>query len=276
MADTTTIGWTDHTHNPWWGCTKIEAPGDEPSACDNCYAATLANRYGHNVWGKDADRRALSDANWRKPLQWERQAVEDGHPHLVFCASMGDVFEHRDDLDPMRDRLWELIEATPHLIWQLLTKRPERVPSMVPREWLGGGWPANAWLGVTVESEPFARIRIPRLLAVPAPLLFLSIEPLLGAIDLRPWLRRISDEAAAASEFEWDTSRRIGWVICGGESGAHHRPLDLVAARAIRDECATWDVPFFFKQVGGRTPTAGGDELDGVVHKAFPPEACRG
>jgi protein gp37 len=88
MGDITSISWTDHTFNPWWGCTKIEGPGESGSACDHCYAASTAKRYGHDIWGKDADRRFLSDANWKKPLRWERQAIEDGHPHLVFCASM--------------------------------------------------------------------------------------------------------------------------------------------------------------------------------------------
>lgn len=258
MGETTTIGWTDHTFNAWWGCTKIEGPGPEGSACDNCYAAALAHRYGHEVWGKDAPRRSLSDANWRKPLRWNRLAAEDARPHLVFCASMGDVFEHRvpDDLGEHRARLWELIDQTPNLIWQLLTKRPEWVPTMVPREWMHGAWPANVWMGVTVEAERFARIRMPRLLRIPAPIRFLSVEPLIGDLDLSPWL----DE--------------VQWVIVGGESGSPRRELDHATARRLRDQCCAARVPFFFKQDSGPgSGRPGPDDLATV--KQFPEQARR-
>lgn len=257
MGETTAISWTDSTWNPWWGCTKIEAPNGEGSACDNCYAASTAKRYGHDIWGKDADRRELSDDNWRKPLKWDREAAEAGRPRLVFCASMCDVFEHRvpDDLERHRVRLWELIEGTPHLVWQLLTKRPEWIPSMVPRAWMHGGWPENVWAGVTVEAARFARIRLPRLLRVPAPVLFVSMEPLLGEVDLGPWLER------------------LGWVIVGGESGSPRRELDHDAVRRIRDDCARERVPFFFKQTSG--PKAGMPGPDDLAVRQFPPQACR-
>lgn len=245
MAEVTSIAWTDHTFSPWWGCTKIESPNPEGSACDNCYAATQANRYGFEVWGKDADRRSLSDDHWRKPLRWNRLAGEDGRPHLVFCASMGDVFEHRvpDDLGPLRERLWDLIDQTPNLIWQLLTKRPEWVPSMVPRPWMRGAWPERVWMGVTVESEPFARIRMPRLAKIPAPITFLSMEPLLGDVDLT----RYPD---------------VRWIIVGGESGSPRRDLDLDAARRLRDYSAARGIPFFFKQTSAfKSGTPGPEDL---------------
>lgn len=266
MGERTGIDWTDHTFNPWWGCTKIEGPNGTGSACDNCYAERGAKRRGHHVWGKDAPRRLLSDSYWGEPLKWERKAAA-GEPgpntgrldHLVFCASYADVFEARDDLDEHRARLWKLIGETPHLTWLLLTKRPEQIPVRVPERWMLGGsnWPANVWVGTTVEDQARADLRIPRLARISAPVRFLSCEPLLGSIDL---IRHVE---------------YVDWVIAGGESGPGHRPLELEHARSLRQQCAAWDVPFFFKQVGGQFPKSGGDELDGERIKQFPEGARR-
>jgi protein gp37 len=252
MGERTAIAWTDHTFNPWWGCTNV-SPG-----CDHCYAETFAKRTGHDVWGKTGERRFFGDKHWAEPLKWNRQAEAEGRRHRVFCASMADVFEPRDDLLPQRARLFELIGATPMLDWQLLTKRPENACGpgrwLVPPEWIEEeqDWPANVWLGATVEDQQRADLRIPRLAKVPAAVRFLSCEPLLGPVRLG---------ALAGS---------VDWVICGGESGPHHRPLNLDYARDLHDQCKRFGIPFFFKQVGGRTPTAGGDLLDGAQHKAFP------
>jgi protein gp37 len=250
----TAISWTDHTFNPWWGCQRV-SPG-----CEHCYAETFAKRTGHDVWGKAAGRRFFGVEHWAEPLKWNAAAEREGRRALVFCASMADVFEARSDLDEERWRLWHLIGVTPWLTWQLLTKRPENVLTMVPLRWLGGPeapdvyrWPSNVWIGTTVEDQQRADERIPLLAEIPAPVRFLSCEPLLGELDVFEWL-----------------GRGVDWVICGGESGARHRPLDLSDARALRDQCTAAEVPFFFKQVGGRTPTAGGDLLDGVDEKAFP------
>lgn len=104
----------------------------------------------------------------------------------VFCASMADVFEDRRDLDEHRSRVFDIVQCTPHLDWQLLTKRIEHVRHMVPAHWMARmGWPGNAWIGTTVEDQRRADERIPHLLALPAPVRFLSCEPLLGPIDLR-------------------------------------------------------------------------------------------
>ena len=249
MGAETAIAWTDHTFNPWWGCVNV-SPG-----CDNCYAESFAKRVGQDLWGKQADRRFFGDKHWDQPLKWKGR---------VFCASMADVFEPKLSLAPHRSRLWKLIEATPHLTWQLLTKRPEQVPLKVPERWLSD-WPAHVWLGTTVEDQQRADLRIPRLLEIPAQVRFLSCEPLLGPVSFR-WAKW----APVRNAWHLDSLKGIHWVIVGGESGPKHRPLDLNNARAIRDQCAAAGVPFFFKQVGGRTPTAGGDVLDGVQHKAFP------
>jgi len=119
MAKNTTIAWTHHTFNPWIGCTKVSM------GCDNCYAETLDHRWGDDNWGKGKPRRITSDSNWRQPLAWNRAAANAGRIDKVFCGSMCDVM---DDEAPAggRERLWELIDQTPHLIWQLLTKRPHR------------------------------------------------------------------------------------------------------------------------------------------------------
>ncbi len=262
MGEATAIKWTDHTFNPWQGCTKVSP------ACDHCYAETLSKRVGHpERWGPDGARDVTSDAYWRNPIKWDRAAAERGRPALVFCASMADVFEDRPDLDEIHDArqrlLEELIVETPNLIWLLLTKRPQNVLEMVPQHWLvegteeweTGEWPTNVWVGTTVEDQERADERIDHLARIPAPVRFLSCEPLLGSIDL---LNHIT---------------AIDWIIAGGESGPGYRPLDVGHARSLRQQADLWDVPFFFKQHGGNTAKAGGHLLDGEVRQAWPAAA---
>jgi protein gp37 len=222
------IEWTHHTFNPWWGCTKVSA------ACAHCYAEAWAKRVGLKVWGVSSPRRFFGEDHWRQPLHWNRQAQRAGVRRRVFCASMADVFEVRPELDPWRARLWELIEATPHLDWLLLTKRPERVAQFVP--WRGH-WPDNVWLGTTVESQYWAERRIPMLAACPAKMRFLSCEPLLAPVDLRRWL-----------------GNAVHWIIAGGESGPGARPTHPKWLRDLRDQCVGSGVPFHFKQWGNWTP----------------------
>ena len=205
-------------------------------ACEHCYAEAWAKRLGKDVWGVKKTRRFFGDAHWREPEKWNRVASETGRRARVFCASMADVFELRAELDPQRKRLWSLIRDTPYLDWLLLTKRPENVARMAP--WRGD-WPSNVWLGTTVENQEYAERRLPSLLAAPAAIHFVSCEPLLGALDLRPWLRRAQSTRAA-----------IDWVIVGGESGGGARRMDPVWARSLRDQCVDTRVPFHFKQWG--------------------------
>jgi protein gp37 len=276
MGETTAIGWTDHTFNPWIGCTKVSP------ACDHCYAEALRKRTGQDEWGNDV-RTVTGDAYWRNPHKWNAAAEKAGERRRVFCASLADVFEDRPELDEYRARLFELIGDTDWLDWQLLTKRPENVLRMVPESWLSHGlaspwgWPANAWIGTTVEDQEHADRRIPHLLAIPAKVRFLSVEPLLGRLTLFHWLIRCrhdwANEGAPSVHARCErggVQPGIDWVIVGGESGGGHRPLEVGFARDLKDECAQAGVPFFFKQVGGRTPTAGGDELDGRRYKEFP------
>jgi protein gp37 len=281
VAETTEISWTDMTFNPWWGCEKVSP------ACRGCYAERDAHRYRPDVtlWGPGSVRQVASDAYWRGPLKWARAARAAGVRKRVFCASMADVFEAREDLDAPRARLWALIEATPELDWLLLTKRPENVASMVPAAWLAAvdprrlvamGWPRNVILGTTVEDQEHAELRIPHLLRVPARTRFLSVEPLLGHVA---YLDRyfFLNGGSTAGPFSDALGRRrggggpggqmitsipshdIAWVIVGGESGPGARPMDPEWARAVRDACIGGErafhgchpgVAFHFKQWG--------------------------
>lgn len=235
MAKDSAIEWTHHTFNPWWGCTKV-SPG-----CKHCYAETWARRVGQAVWGPKAPRRELSEAYWRQPLAWNAEALRTGQRARVFCASMADVFEDRRDLDAKRERLWRLIDATPKLDWLLLTKRPHKVSQLSP---YGERWPDNVWLGATAENQKWLDKRIVELGALKAKILFLSCEPLLGALDFSAWI-------AAARRGE---QRMVDWVIAGGESGHHARPMHPEWVRSVRDQCLASGIRFHFKQFGNWKP----------------------
>ena len=224
MAENSKIEWTDHTFNPWVGCTRISP------ACDHCYAESWAKRTGGAaLW--QGERRRTTPANWRKPLKWNADALASGVRPRVFCASLADVFDNQVPEEWRRD-LWDLIAATPALDWLLLTKRPQLVTKTAPMEgW--SGWD-HIWLGTTVENQAEAARRIPHLTATPARTLFLSCEPLLEPIapDLS----------------------RIDWVICGGESGGVARDMDPAWARNLRDDCSATDTAFFMKQMARKAP----------------------
>lgn len=237
LSDGSSIEWTDYTFNPWWGCTRVSP------ACANCYAEALAKRFGYQ-WGKTADRRFFEAPHWAAPLKWDRRAERDGVRRKVFCASMADVFEDREDTNAWLGRLWFTVESTRHLDWLLLTKRPENIMRLTP-PWWHRDWPAHVWVGTTVEDQQRADERIPHLLAVPAPVRFLSVEPMLGPVTL---------PSAAFGAGRLNSGRRIDWVICGGESGPGARPMGPEDARQLRDQCAESGVPFFFKQWGDWLP----------------------
>lgn len=256
----TTIEWTHrrlpdggvvpgYTFNIVWGCQKVS------EGCKHCYADTLASRYGYYLWGPFASRRVLSPAYWSHPLRWNQEAQAQGIARNVFCSSMADVFEAHPIVAQEREKLWPLIEQTPWLNWLLLTKRPQNVVGMVPS---GFCWPSNVWVGTSVENQQRACERIPELLCVPAAVRFLSCEPLLGPLDLRPWL---------APSDDW---YELDWVIAGGESGSGARPMDPQWVASLRDQCVAAQVPFFFKQWGGRTHSSGGRLLDGQVWDQMP------
>lgn len=246
MGETTEIAWTDATFNPWWGCVRV-SPG-----CERCYAETFAKRVGLSVWGVQAERRVFGDKHWNEPLKWNRDAAKAGMRKRVFCASMADVFEGRDDLDAQRARLFALIEQTPHLDWQLLTKRPENFARFLPPHWLDAPRP-NVWLGCTVEDQRRADERIHWLVDIPARVRFLSCEPLLERVVVQHWLRSADTLSGPreAPQIERGPAR-IHWVIVGGESGADARPFAIEWARDIVQQCRTERVAVFMKQLGAR------------------------
>lgn len=254
------IGWCDYTFNPFIGCTKISP------ACDNCYAETIAKRFFPAAkWGNHP-RVLTSEANWRKPLAWNKrsqanfnafeqfkntqgmtdeQLLEQGFikpiQPKVFCGSMCDVFDNQI-MNGYRFSLFKMIYEAPHLTWLLLTKRignVEKIFSQVKDCFVfnSSEWPfANIWLGITVCNQEEADRDIPKLLQLPAAKRFLSIEPMLGYVDLSKWIGQID------------------WVIVGGETGHKARPLHPLWAVSIRDQCQVADVPFFFKQWGEWAP----------------------
>jgi len=263
MGKTTAIQWCHHTFNPWWGCEKISA------ACANCYAESIARRFGKDVWGKDAPRRPQSASYWLQPYDWDYEAQKAKTRRRVFCASMADVFEGRRDLDRLRNALWLLIDSTPFLDWLLLTKRPENILQMVPQNWLDSPR-ANVWIGTTVENQEQAEHRIPELLRVPARVRFLSCEPLLGPVDLGPWLSDPCDCLIPALEGAGQHTPTcktfsepwgLDWVIVGGESGPKARPMHPAWARQLRAKTQFYGVPFFFKQWGTYRPATNREAL---------------
>ncbi len=223
MGQKSAIEWTDHTFNPWWGCTKV-SPG-----CVHCYAETLSSRYRYDVFGPRKPRRTFGESYWQEPLKWNRQAILTEARARVFCASMADVFEDNASVEAEREKLWSLIDETPMLDWLLLTKRPQNMLRFVP--WMGD-WPTNVWAMTSVENQEQAVNRISVLLEVPALVHGLSVEPLIGPVNLGPWLESIQ------------------WVIVGGESGQGARQMQVEWVTHLRDQCVEAGVPFFFKQWG--------------------------
>ncbi len=253
MVANSAISWTDHTWNPWIGCTKISP------ACDHCYAEAWAKRYGRAEWG-DSPRQRTSAATWKQPFKWNKETPGA----FVFCASLADIFDNQVDPQWRRDA-FDVMRATPRLTHLLLTKRPGNIEKLADE---AGGLPANAAIGCTVVTQAEADRDVPKLLAVrqrPA-FRFLSIEPMLGAIDLT-----MLDWDGATGLHVLEGAPRINWVICGGESGPGARAIDPVWVRSLRDQCAAADVPFHFKQWGGFTAKAGGKELDGREWCERPP-----
>ncbi len=245
----TAIEWTDESWNPVTGCTEVSA------GCDNCYARELANRRLADVYLKRAPAVVTpeNEANpfavrlWperlSKPRSWR-------DPKMVFVNSMSDMFHADIDRTYVASVFRVMLQESRH-IYQVLTKRPGRAAAFW-RSYRGYPIPGHIWIGTSVENQDMT-YRVGQLRGIPAAVRFLSCEPLLGPLDL--------------------DLEGIHWVIVGGESGNNYRPMNLDYARSIRDQCLEAEVPFFFKQVGGRTPKAGGCELDGREWKQFPESA---
>lgn len=247
MSENSKIEWTDHTFNPWIGCARV-SPG-----CDHCYAAVSTPARTMNIaWGASVPRHRTTPETWAAPIRWNKRHAEffaaHGRRQRVFCASLADVFDN--DVDPAwRRDLFDLVEMTPHLDWLLLTKRIGNVRRLLPvHDWCVGR--DNVWLGATVVNQEEADRDIPKLLAVPARVRFLSMEPLLGPVEFS----NVSKRADAISQLGKKALSGIDWVIAGGESGRDARPMHLSWARSLRDQCAAAGVPFLFKQWGEWAP----------------------
>lgn len=259
------------TFNPWLGCMKIS------EACDHCYAETLVTgRMGYNLTSGDARRRLkvwgpagvtervrTSRTYWQRPHLWNKLAARLGVRLKVFCASLADVFEDNPQVDAWRRELFETIEACRNLDWLLLSKRTPLVRERVPTAWRSGLWPEHVWIGATVENERRARERLPHLIELPAPVRFVSVEPLIAPkdgespLDLVPYLRA--------------RERRVDWCIIGGESGPGYRPLPHPLVEKIVAACDAADAWVFVKQDAGPRPGMRGALSDALwSRKEFP------
>ena len=237
------ISWCDASFPPWFGCAHVS------DGCENCYAEVWTNRFGKAIWGPHGTRPRSAASTWREPHAWNRQAVREGRRLSVFCSENSDVFDNRAAATDRAD-LWALMRDTPHLLWLVLTKRPQNMRKMLPPE-----WPlANVWLGVTAENAEETARRMPILAATPAVGRFVSCEPLLGLVDLTPWLDSID------------------FVIAGCESrGARTgRPTELAWVRSLRDQCVAAGVRFHLKQLGEGGRIVKLPELDGQRWSEMP------
>lgn len=214
------IQWTDHTWNPWMGCTKVTA------GCDHCYMFREQKQYGNNP---EEVRR--SKTKFRDPLSWKE-------PARVFTCSWSDWFHPA--ADAWRDDAWAIVRQTPHLTYQILTKRANRIAHCLPEDWGAYGYP-NVWLGVSVEAQSTA-FRIDQLAMTPAAVRFVSYEPALGPLTLA------------------QRDLLVDWMIVGGESGSKEeaRPFDLTWAWDAIAECAFANIPVFVKQLGSVWARANG------------------
>lgn len=247
MSDQSTIEWTDSTWNPVTGCTKV-SPG-----CKNCYAETFAERWrgipGH-PYEQGFDLK-LWPERLKLPLTWKES-------RMIFVNSMSDLF-HKDVPDDFIGQVFEVMLKAKHHTFQVLTKRSERMMQWVRENFKDAKVPPHIWLGASVENQDYVW-RIMYLQQTPAEIRFLSIEPLLGPVNLK------------ASNF-----KGIHWVIVGGESGHKARPMNPNWARNVREQCKRLEVAFFFKQWGTFNADgervgkkAAGRVLDGKTWDAMP------
>lgn len=306
VTDKSSIEWTDATWNPTTGCDRV-SPGCDH--CYALTLAARLKAMGQPKYQADGDPRTSGPGFGLTthpdaldlPLRWRR-------PRRIFVNSMSDLF-HADVPDQYIAQVFAVMACAPRHAFQLLTKRHARMRSLLSsgrfadrvekevrgclgwssarlpavdhgradahlgqREWAKDPMPPlrNVWLGVSVEDQRWADIRIPALLETPAAVRWVSAEPLLGPVDLLPYVSHQCDcpgpEHLKRSEF----GPGLDWVVVGGESGPDHRPLNPDWARSLRDRCVAAGVPFLFKQVGGRTPKSGGRVLDGRTWDEYP------
>jgi protein gp37 len=272
MMARTKIEWTDMTWNPVTGCTPIS------EACQNCYAKRMSKRLaGRCGYPEDEPFKVtLHPERLDEPFKWRK-------PRRVFVCSMSDLFHEKVD-EGFLCRIFDTMLAAEQHTYLILTKRPERMKDFITR--CIHGIPKNIWLGVTAENQQRAEERIPILLQIPAAVRFVSIEPMLGPVDLSKWLGgtwycetcecTVDPEFVPFSEIHYpcenylDFIPGIDWVICGSESGPNHRKTKIEWIRDLREQCISANVPFFLKQmeINGRMVKM--PELDGKIWDQFP------
>jgi protein gp37 len=234
MAKNSLIEWCHHTANLWWGCVEVHA------GCFNCYARTLAKRWGFDIWGKDKYRREISSV-WDNFKLFQKIAQEKNEIHRVFVGSMMDIFEKPMPLidkngkkqkhmtGDLRDKFFnEVVPNSPNLLFLMLTKRPSNINKYIPESWKTNP-PKNVMFGTSPVDQKTFNTLTKQLVEVKGHR-FLSVEPQLDKIDV-------------------GKLKGIDWVIQGGESGPHKRPFDLAWGRQLRDDCFRLSVPYFFKQI---------------------------
>lgn len=272
MSATSKIEWTESSWNPVTGCTEV-SPG-----CDNCYAKTFAERWRgtpRHYFEQGFDV-VLRPDKLDLPLRWRK-------PRRIFVNSMSDLF-HDQVPDEYIARVFATIANTPQHTYQLLTKRHGRMRSLIKgtdgsghrlieattdeataRALYDAPWPLpNLWLGVSVEDQQRADLRIPALLDTPAAVRWLSCEPLLGPVSLRGWVERLLMQDGGYPTY-------IDWVVVGCESGRGAREMDEDWVRALRDECSKARVSFFYKQrLDQRGNKVGTPVIDGRRWTEYP------
>lgn len=190
------------------------------------------------MYGQDPTKVVRSKTKFNDPLKWKESA-------MVFTCSWSDFFI--EQADEWRPEAWEIIRQTPHLTYQILTKRPERIAGHLPADW-GAGY-KNAWLGTSIENQEYADERLPELLRVPAAIHFASAEPLLGPIDIR------GKDAQGSALDPYEGDHKLDWLIVGGESGRGARSMQIQWAESLMDQCKSAGVAFFMKQFGSKPET---------------------
>lgn len=233
MGDNSAIEWTHATWNPITGCTKV-SPG-----CKNCYAERVSLRL--KQMGQEKYRNGFEltvhEDDFDLPLRWKQG-------RMIFVNSMSDLFHEKLSFSTI-EKIYDVMKKAPQHIYQILTKRPERMAEFFKGKVL----PSNIWVGTSVELQMYCK-RLIELRKITAIVRFVSFEPLLGPV--------------------YPNLHGVDWAIVGGESGPGHRSCDPEWVRSLRDECVQTHVPFFFKQWGGPTPKSGGRLLDGRTWDEFP------
>lgn len=281
MTENSKIEWTNHTFNPWIGCTKVS------KGCDNCYAEAQMDKWLNKAkWGPSGTRVKTVDSNWAKLAKWDTRLNGTNKRERVFVASLADVFEKYDnsDIANWRFDLWNIVEKLQNLDILLLTKRPENILDCAPYTWhnqavtdqtehwergpIVAKWPDHIWTGTSIENQKLVYERLPELVKVPGKH-FLSLEPLLGPITLRGGPNGIGGQIChRCGEFSFydqdgqycphcgrsgaTVHHHIHWIIVGGESGPNARPMDLAWVYDILDQCRQANIPVSVKQLGAR------------------------